>query len=181
MQGKQKASCRRTIDSYSPKQFNADVDPFRRSGLIVVDSSETNNPKNEDYCLNLHWLVTKKRENWEWERNSIRSPGRQKKWTRKIDNIFTLIRKLNTALRALRIWDNSLFIVVGEQWFPQLKSIVESEAKDSWTGKWALLLNMISKPRQEQLPEETVRFPTLSWPIYMKCLLSKNIFVLSFL
>ena len=51
--------------------------------------------------------------------------------------------------------------MVGEQWFPQLNSIVESEAKDSWTGKWALLLHMISKPRQEQLPEETVRFLTL--------------------
>ena len=61
------------------------------------------------------------------------------------------------------------------------KVIVESEAKDLWIGKWALLLHMISKPRQEQLPEETVRFLTLSWPIYMKCLLSKNIFVLSFL
>ena len=38
--------------------------------------------------------------------------------------------------------------------------------------------HMISKPRQE-LPEETVIFDIP--PIHMKCLLSKNIFVLSFL
>ena len=34
---------------------------FWRSGLIVVDSSKANNPKNDDYCLNLHWLVSKKK------------------------------------------------------------------------------------------------------------------------
>ena len=35
---------------------------FRRSGLFVVDHYKANNPKNNDYCLNLLWLVAKKQE-----------------------------------------------------------------------------------------------------------------------
>ena len=44
----------------SMKQFN--VDPFRGSGLFIVNPYKANNPKNDNYCLNLRWLVTKK---WE--------------------------------------------------------------------------------------------------------------------
>ena len=30
---------------------------FRRSGLFVIDPYEANNPKNDDYCLNLRWSL----------------------------------------------------------------------------------------------------------------------------
>ena len=45
------------IWSYSFKSIRSAF--FRRSDLFIIDSSEANNPSNDDYCLNLHWLVAK--------------------------------------------------------------------------------------------------------------------------
>ena len=96
------------------------------------------------------WLVAKKRD------SVLKSIVESKNLRVQLERETTWMTNVNG------VWGDNFIQKFTKYGF---KSIVESEAKDSWTGKWAffVLLHMIGKPRQE--PEETVRY--LSFPTYI--------------
>ena len=106
-----------------------------RSGLIIVNSSVAKSPKNDYYCLNLHWLVA---------------------------NLKSIVGEVHSRPRVSKKISN------------KMTTLSSFKFHLPWT---AITHDQQTKTNSQKRLLGILDFPT----IYMECLLSNNIFVLSFL